>query len=232
MKNNGGKNVREYKVFDIIGPIMIGPSSSHTAGACRIAKTARNIVKEGFNEVEFVLHGSFAETYIGHGTDRALLAGVLGFDPDDVRLRESYRIADEEGLKYNFRREDLGKVHPNTAKIIFKYPDGSTNDVVGSSIGGGNIEIIEINGISVSYVGNYPTLLLKYEEQKGIIHYVSEILNDNGHNIESMKTIKQDDEVTLISEITEEVSPEVIEKITASPRFKYAKYIGLGGKNV
>ena len=98
--------MKDYRVFDIIGPVMIGPSSSHTAGACRIARTARNISDQGFTEVEFQLHGSFAETYKGHGTDKALLAGALGFDTDDTRIRNSFDIADEQGLKYSFVRHD------------------------------------------------------------------------------------------------------------------------------
>lgn len=215
----------DYKVFDIIGPIMIGPSSSHTAGACRIAKTARDISDPGFTEVEFQLHGSFAETYKGHGTDKALLAGALGFDTDDKRIRDSFKIADEKGLKYNFTRKDLGKVHPNTAKVIFKYPDGHTTDVVGSSIGGGNIVIIEIDEIPLSYTGDFPTLILKYNEQKGVISYISSLLSDNGYNIENMRTIKKDDEVTLITETTELVEDDIIDEILENDRFTFAKYI-------
>ncbi len=217
--------MKDYKVFDIIGPVMIGPSSSHTAGACRIAKVARNIAGKGFNEVEFVLHGSFAETYKGHGTDRALLAGAMGFQPDDKRLRSAFEIADAEGLEYSYRREDLGKVHSNSAKIIMKYPDGHEFSVIGSSIGGGNIVIVEINGVPVTYTDEFPTLLVKYDEQTGVISYISTLLSDNNYNIESIRTIKSNDEVTCIVETTEDVDDHIIDEIVNNPRFKFAKYI-------
>ena len=217
--------MKDYRVFDIIGPTMIGPSSSHTAGAARIAKTTKDISDDGFTEVEFVLHGSFAETFQGHGTDKALLAGILGFGPDDERLRDSFEIAKKEGLKFSFRREDLGNVHPNSAKIILTYPDGHTNCVIGSSIGGGNIEIVEINGVSITYTGRYPTLILKYNEQKGVVYYVSGVLSEHDYNIETMRVVKQDEEVTLICETTEEVKSEVIDKIVNDERFTFAKYL-------
>lgn len=215
----------DYKVFDIIGPVMIGPSSSHTAGACRIAKTARDISDPGYTEVEFQLHGSFAETYKGHGTDKALLAGALGFDTDDVRLRDSFEIAEKEGLKYSFSRKDLGKVHPNTARIIFTYPDGHKSQITGSSIGGGNIVIIEIDEIPISYTGDFPTLIVKYREQKGVIHYISGMISENGYNIENMRTIKRDEDVTLITETTEEVDEDIINEILENERFTFARYI-------
>lgn len=104
-------------VFDVIGPIMIGPSSSHTAGAARLGKIASTIVNKPIKEVTFLLHGSFKETYKGHGTDRALVAGILGLSPEDARLRTSLAIAEEEGMKVSFQPADLGQVHPNTVKI-------------------------------------------------------------------------------------------------------------------
>lgn len=217
--------MKDYKVFDIIGPVMIGPSSSHTAGAARIAKTAASISEDGFDHVEFVLHGSFAQTYKGHGTDKALLAGALGFGPDDERLRNAYEIADEENMSYSFRQEDLGSIHPNSAKIIFTYPDGSKNSVIGSSIGGGNIEIVEINGVAISYTDEFPTFMLKYEEQKGVIYFVSKILTENDYNIESMKTVKNDNVVTLLIETTKDVDDKVVDEIIKDERFTYAKYI-------
>lgn len=217
--------MKDYRVFDIIGPTMIGPSSSHTAGAARIAKTARDISDDGFNKVEFILHGSFAETFQGHGTDKALLAGVLGFGPDDERLRHSFEIAKEKGLEFSFEKGDLGNVHPNSARIIFHYPNGIKNSVTGSSIGGGNIEIVAINEVPITYTGRFPTLILKYQEQKGIVYYVSSILTKGDYNIETMRIVKQDDEVTLICETTEEVSEEIIEEILSDDRFTFAKYI-------
>ena len=212
-------------VFDIIGPVMIGPSSSHTAGANRIAKIARDLGGEGFTKVDFYLHGSFEKTYQGHGTDRALVGGVLGFGPEDERLRDSFKIADDEGLEYHFIKDDLGPVHPNTAKIVFYYPDGTKSSVTGSSIGGGNIEIIEINDVSISYNGKFPTIILRYKEQKGVIYEVSKLLATNDYNIESMKTVKADDEVTLIVELNEKLEVEIIDEIINNKRYDYANYI-------
>lgn len=218
--------MKDYKIFDIIGPIMIGPSSSHTAGACRIAKTARAIVNPGFDEIEFQLHGSFAATYKGHGTDRALLAGAMGFDTDDVRIRDSFEIAKEEGLKYKFTRADLGKVHPNTVRMVFKYPDHRDVSITGSSIGGGNIEIVDIDGVEISYTGMWPTLIVKYPDQKGVIHNISGLLSLCNYNIESIKTVKNaEDIVTLIAETSEVVDPDIVERIIADKRFIFARYI-------
>lgn len=217
--------MKDYGVFDIIGPVMIGPSSSHTAGAARISQVAISIVKQGFYRVDFHLHGSFAKTYKGHGTDKALLAGVLGFRPNDKRLRDSFEIAEKRGLEYHFIKDDLGTVHPNTAKLVFYYKDGTTSSVTGSSIGGGNIEIIEINDVSIKYDGKFPTIILKYAEQKGVIYDVSGILSRNNYNIESMRTVKDNNEVTLIIEVSERLDKEIINKILNNKRYDYANYI-------
>lgn len=218
--------MKDYKVFDIIGPIMIGPSSSHTAGACRIAKTARAIADPGFDEIEFQLHGSFADTYKGHGTDKALLAGALGFDTDDVRIKDSFELAKEEGLKYKFSRVNLGKVHPNTVRTIFKYKDKKDIAIIGSSIGGGNIEIVDIDGVAISYTGMWPTLILKYPDQKGVIHNVSGLLSLCNYNIESIKTVKNSEGIaTLIVETSEVVDRDIVERIMEDKRFTFSKYI-------
>ena len=128
-------------IFDILGPIMIGPSSSHTAGAARLGKIARTIVNKPIKDVTFLLHGSFKETYKGHGTDRALVAGILGMMPDDSRLKDSLLIAESEGLTIKFVAADLGQVHPNTVKFLITDLDDIQWEVLGSSIGGGLVEI-------------------------------------------------------------------------------------------
>lgn len=135
--------MREYSVFDILGPIMIGPSSSHTAGAARLGKEAREIVGEKFKAITFYLHGSFAETYKGHGTDRALVAGALGMEPDDDRLKDALNIAKSEGIEIEFIPADLGEdKHPNTVKMVFTKEDGTEQEIIGSSIGGGNVQML------------------------------------------------------------------------------------------
>lgn len=213
------------KIFDILGPIMIGPSSSHTAGACRIAKMARVIAQPNFSKVVFNLSGSFAETYLGHGTDKALLAGIMGFYPADERIREAYKIAKDINLNYEFNKINLDDVHPNTVKIEFYYPDGSRFYVTGSSIGGGSIVIIDINGTNINFTGDYPTFILKYVDQRGIISFISTILADNGYNIESLKTIKELDDVSLIIEVNADVEEEIKKVILKDKRFYFAQFI-------
>lgn len=213
-------------IFDIMGPIMVGPSSSHTAGACKIGNIARKMVDRNFDEVEFWLHGSFAKTYKGHGTDRALVAGVLGYEPEDDRIINSFDYAKKAGIKFTFIETDLGDVHPNTVKIIFKYKDRGPIEIQGSSIGGGSILITKINGNAIEYKAIKPTLFMSYKEQKGVIAFVSSILYDYGYNIHLMKTIKDGDDVMLVCELDEALREEILEKIRLGKDFTFLKYIG------
>lgn len=218
----------ELSAYEILGPIMVGPSSSHTAGACRIAKLAKNIVKDDFTSVKFQLHGSFAYTYKGHGTDRALLGGILGLKPDDAKIQNAFELADAKGIKYQFSKIDLGdEYHPNSVKIVFYYADGSYEYVIGSSIGGGTMVIVNINGMDVVFRGIYPTLLLQYQEQKGIIAYVAGILSGNGYSIESINTVKDPltDVVTLTIEVEKPISEYVKVAIMGAQMFLSAKYV-------
>ncbi len=213
-------------IFDIIGPVMVGPSSSHTAGACKIANVAQKMADPGFNEVEFYLHGSFAETYKGHGTNRALVGGVLGFGPEDDRIINSFEYAKEAGISYKFIETDLGAVHPNTVRLVFKYPDGRTPiDIQGSSIGGGAILINKIYGNPIEYYAKRPTLFMAYGEQKGVIAFVSNILYSNGYNIHEMKTIKEGDDVMLVCQLDEPLTKEALKTIEEGKDFTFIKYI-------
>ena len=137
--------------FDIIGPIMIGPSSSHTAGAVRLGLMARAILGEEVKIINIKLYGSFAQTYKGHGTDRALIAGIMGFKPDDERIRNSLEIAKEKNIEFNFSKVDLEDAHPNTAIIELIGVTDRKIEVTGASIGGGNIIISAVNNYSSSY---------------------------------------------------------------------------------
>ena len=213
-------------IFDIIGPVMVGPSSSHTAGACKIANVAQKMADPGFNEVEFYLHGSFAETYKGHGTNRALVGGVLGFRPEDDRIINSFEYAKEAGISYKFIETDLGAVHPNTVRLVFKSPDGRTPiDIQGSSIGGGAILINKIYGNPIEYYAKRPTLFMAYGEQKGVIAFVSNILYSNGYNIHEMKTIKEGDDVMLVCQLDEPLTKEALKTIEEGKDFTFIKYI-------
>lgn len=206
--------MKDLSIFDVLGPVMIGPSSSHTAGAARLGKIARDIASNGFHSVEFYLHGSFAKTYKGHGTDKALVAGILGLEPSDEKIKNSFLIAKEENIDISFIEADLGYQHPNTVKIVFKYKDKDDFYVLGSSIGGGNIIITEINGDQVEFTGTYPTILLKYVDKKGMISRFSSILANNELNIASMKVTREGNIATLLCELDTEADEKTIDEIS------------------
>ncbi len=207
--------MKEYSIFDILGPIMVGPSSSHTAGAARIGKVAKYIAGEGFNSVTFYLHGSFAKTYKGHGTDKALVAGILGMEPYDERLKNSLEIAEENGIKVSFIEADLGNQHENTVKIVFNKNDGSKTEVTGSSIGGGNIIITNVDGYNVKITGDYPTLIIIQNDKKGVISSVTTVLSQNNINIGIMKVKrkKKGIEASMIIETDDEIKDDVIQQL-------------------
>ena len=171
------------QVFDILGPIMIGPSSSHTAGAVRIGKYARSVL--GKTPVKAVIRfsGSFAKTYKGHGTDKAVIAGILGMDTDDSRIRNSMQIATEEGLDFIFIEEDIDGAHPNTAEITLTDAEGRSALIQGASIGGGNIVINKINDTEVSISGKSDTLVIPHDDIPGMIAVVTNILAEKGVNV-------------------------------------------------
>lgn len=208
--------MRNYSAFDILGPAMIGPSSSHTAGAARLAKVARIIAGKDIKEVKFLLHGSFAKTYRGHGTDRALVAGILGMDPWDERLRDSLDIAKEHGLKIEFVEADLGDEHPNTVKFIIKTYDDNIVEVMGSSIGGGNITITEVDGEKIKFTGEYPTLIIKHVDVPGIVSKVTAVIYEAKINIATMTVYRSSRgaEATMIFETDSVVPESLIQQIT------------------
>lgn len=207
--------MKSVGVFDILGPIMVGPSSSHTAGAARLGKVARAVAGGDIDDVTFYLHGSFAKTYKGHGTDRALVAGILGMEPSDLRLRDSLEIAKEMGLKIRFREADLGDVHPNTVKFVMRTEDDNYCEVMGSSIGGGNIKVCEVNDNEVDFTGMYETLIVSQKDAPGVIHDVTHILYSENINVAFMKVFRdgKGQEATMIFEMDNKVSEETIKKI-------------------
>jgi len=194
---------------------MIGPSSSHTAGAARLAKVAAIIAEGKIIKAEFLLHGSFGETYKGHGTDKALVAGILGMEPWDERLRDSFALAAEQGIEIIFTPADLGEVHPNTVKFILTKEDGSVSNITGSSVGGGNILIFDIDGQEVAFTGQYPTLLAQYRDLPGVISKVSSVLYEENINIANMRVYRSGKGKTAMmaleadSEITEAVTEKI-----------------------
>ncbi|WP_055666844.1 L-serine ammonia-lyase, iron-sulfur-dependent subunit beta [Desnuesiella massiliensis] len=207
--------MKKFGVFDILGPIMIGPSSSHTAGAARLGKIAGIIAGNVITKVQFLLHGSFGKTYRGHGTDRALVAGILGMDPWDERLRDSLEIAKGKGLEIEFKEADLGDVHPNTVKFLITRVDGRIVEVMGSSIGGGNIVINEVDGDAIEFTGEYPTLIIKHRDVPGVVSKVTAIMYDRDINIAFMKVFRSTKgyQATMIFETDNPVPEDIIEKI-------------------
>lgn len=208
--------MKSVGVFDILGPIMVGPSSSHTAGAARLGKVARAVAGADIEEVTFYLHGSFAKTYKGHGTDRALVAGILGMEPSDLRLRDSLEIARELGLKIDFKEADLGDVHPNTVEFIIRGKEGNYV-LIGSSIGGGSIEVTSVNGNAVNFTGAYPTVIVSNRDVPGVLSKVASILYDNDINIAFMKVFRNQKgkNATMVFEVDHEITAEIIGNIKA-----------------
>lgn len=178
-------------IFDIIGPVMIGPSSSHTAGAARLGKMARCIFGNTPKKVEMTLYGSFAKTYKGHGTDRALLGGLLGFKEDDKRIRNAKELADEASLDYTFIESPLDIGHPNVVKFDLYGEKERHMSVVGRSIGGGQIMITEVDGNDMSITGDEFTLVVFHEDRPGAISLISQALSESDINIASMRVFRK-----------------------------------------
>lgn len=201
-------------VFDIIGPVMIGPSSSHTAGAARIGKATRDLFGKEPTWAKIRLYESFAKTYKGHGTDFALAGGLLGFDTDDTRMSQALEIAAEKGLQIEFI-EDNGKApHPNTARLVVGNETESV-EVAGISIGGGKIEIVEINGFELKVSGNHPAILVVHNDRFGAIASVTQTLAKHEINIGHMEVNRKDvgKEALMVIEVDQNVGQDLLEEL-------------------
>ena len=204
--------MNEIGTFDILGPNMIGPSSSHTAGALRIAFVAGRMVERAVS-VKFVLYGSFARTYHGHGTDRALVGGILGYHPDDERIRDSFEHAKEAGLAFSFEENFTDKeIYPNTVDIYVTDKDGSVVSLRGKSIGGGNAVITRLNGVDVELTGNYCTLVVEHVDKKGTLAFVTTVLSAYDLNIGSLRLYRESKgkRAYAIIEVDTNVSNQVV----------------------
>lgn len=203
-------------IFDVIGPNMIGPSSSHTAGAASMALLARKLFRKEPVKVTFTLYGSFAKTYSGHGTDKALLGGVLGFQPDDVRIRDAFALAEERGVAYSFDVDEKTEAnHPNTADILLEAADGSTLFVRGESIGGGKVKIVKIGNIDVEFTGQYSTLIVKQDDRPGVVAHITSCLSHQNVNIAFMRLFREAKGKTAytIVESDERIPETIIDEI-------------------
>ena len=211
-------------IFDIIGPNMIGPSSSHTAGAASMALLTRKLFKKEPVKVTFTLYGSFAKTYSGHGTDKALLGGILGFSTDDVRIRDAFRIAEERGLKYEFIIDDKTETkHPNTADMLLEAADGTTGFIRGESVGGGKIKIVKINNIDVEFTGEYSTLIVRQTDKPGVVAHITKCLSKNNVNIAFMRLFREEKGQTAYTVIeSDQHIPESIEALIMEHEFVHS----------
>lgn len=180
-------------IFDVIGPNMIGPSSSHTAGAVSIALLARKLFPGDIIKAEFILYGSFAQTGAGHGTDKALLGGILGFETDDERIRDAFAIAEERGVAYHFAKgKDDSVSHPNTVDIFLEGSHGERQSIRGESVGGGKVRIVRINDIDVDFTGEFSTLIVKQVDKPGVVSHITQCLSRYNVNIAFMRLFRHD----------------------------------------
>jgi L-serine dehydratase len=212
-------------LFDILGPVMVGPSSSHTAGACRLGLMARAIAGGQPEDVTIRLHGSFAATGAGHGTHPAIVGGLLGFAPDDLRLRDAFAAAERAGLGYRIETIDLGEdAHPNTAVFEVKRGEAQVH-VQGASIGGGRIEVTDIDGFPVSLGGDYHTLIVLARDEPGTIATISSLFAERGVNLATMRVDRtgRRKEALMTIEVDEPVAEDVVARLRAEPWLLWAR---------
>ncbi|PAV29963.1 L-serine ammonia-lyase, iron-sulfur-dependent, subunit beta [Virgibacillus profundi] len=201
-------------VFDIIGPVMIGPSSSHTAGAARIGKAARNLFGEQPKWAKIYLYESFAKTYKGHGTDFALAGGLLGFETDDTRMSKALEIAKENNLQIEFIVDSAAVDHPNTARLVIGN-DTDSIELIGISIGGGKVEITELNGFELRLSGNHPAILIMHNDRYGAIASITKILARHEINIGHMEVNRKDvgKEALMVIEVDQNVEDSILKEL-------------------
>ncbi len=202
-------------VFDVLGPNMIGPSSSHTAGAAVIAYLAQKMINGPLTKVHFTLYGSFAQTYRGHGTDRALLGGIMGFSTDDMRIRDSFEIATERGLEFSFTPNEIETdIHPNTVDILMENAAGQQMKIRGESLGGGKVQITRINQVKVVFTGEYSAVIVIHQDKPGVIAHITKCLSDRNVNIAFMRLFREKKGHTAYSIV--ESDGNLPEDVTAS----------------
>jgi len=213
-------------LFEIMGPIIIGPSSSHTAGAAKLGRLARLIFDQEVEEAEIGLHGSFASTGKGHGTDKALVGGLLGFQPDDVRIRESLKLAEEYGVKIKFYNVKLPDSHPNSVKITMKNEEDQLT-IIGSSVGGGNVKVTKIEDYKVNITGSLPTIWLIHEDKPGMVGLITSILGSYNLNIAFMQDFRKikGTVASAIIELDQEVSKYTLNHLKNTNNIEKVRYI-------
>ena len=206
-------------IFDMMGPVMVGPSSSHTAGAARIGNMGRTLLGEEVARADIRLHGSFAETGFGHGTDRALLAGLLGMKPDDLRIPNAYEEANRAGMAYSFRTVELRDAHPNTALLELTGKSGKQLTLQASSIGGGAIVVNKIDGIDVNFTGDFNTLIVRNQDESGSVAAITSILSQVHINVANMSVNRhrRGGDALMVIETDQHIKPRQVEFLSELP---------------
>lgn len=206
-------------LFDLIGPVMIGPSSSHTAGAARIGMTARLLLGEELTRAEIGLHGSFAKTYRGHGTDRAIVGGLMGMNVDDERLRDSLNLAREAGISVHFQQINIRGAHPNTVRLTVTGVSGRMLVIEAASVGGGNIEVHRIDGLGVNFTGKENTLIIRHADVTGAIASITGTLARKNVNIANVQGYRrqQGGDAMIVMELDGVPDQETLETIDSLP---------------
>lgn len=199
-------------IFDIVGPVMVGPSSSHTAGAVKIGYVSRKLLAEPVKKAEILLYGSFLATGKGHGTQKALVAGLLGMEPDDSRIPDSLNLAQEAGMEITFGEAALKDAHPNSTQLILTGEDGRQLEIIGESLGGSLINIASIDGLSANFSGEYPTLIVHNLDQPGHIAEVTSMLSHKAVNIAEMQLYRSSrgGNAVMIIECDQEIPQESV----------------------
>ncbi len=206
-------------IFDIVGPVMVGPSSSHTAGAVKIGRVARKLLGEEVSEAEILFYGSFLATGKGHGTDKAIVAGLMGYASDDRRIPESLTEARKRGMQISYGKLELADAHPNTVKLILKGVTGRTLEILASSVGGGRIAVNEIDGMPATFGAELPTLVIHNEDKPGLVAHVTALLQDYSINIATMQLYRsgRGDQAVMVIECDQSVAPPVTEAVKTLP---------------
>ena len=206
-------------IFDMMGPVMVGPSSSHTAGAARIGNMGRTLLGEEVARADIGLYGSFAETGFGHGTDRALLAGLLGMKPDDLRIPNAYEEANRAGMAYSFRTVELRDAHPNTALLELTGKSGKKLTLQASSIGGGAIVVNKIDGIDVNFTGDFNTLIVRNQDESGSVAAITSILSQVHINVANMSVTRhrRGGDALMVIETDQHIKPRQVEFLSELP---------------
>lgn len=211
--------VSMINIFDMMGPVMVGPSSSHTAGAARIGNMGRTLLGEEVARADIGLYGSFAETGYGHGTDRALLAGLLGMKPDDLRIPNAYEEANRAGMAYSFRTVELRDAHPNTALLELTGKSGKKLTLQASSIGGGAIVVNKIDGIDVNFTGDFNTLIVRNQDESGSVAAITSILSQVHINVANMSVNRhrRGGDALMVIETDQHIKPRQVEFLSELP---------------